>query len=300
MNYYSPILLFCYRKLDTLKECIESLKNCPEAKFTDIYIFSDAAVNPKVEIEVTRVRDYLQNVTGFKSINLRFRNHNLGVDYNIINGIEEMSKVVDQFIVIEDDLSVSVDYLRFLNEALIIYKDFDKVLTVSAFNYVKIPKNYIWDCYFAGRTNPWGWATWSHKIKLVDWELANRHQFQSQSKLKKQFNLWGSDRSLMLKHTLLGKIRAWDIRLDYYQFSNGMFTAYSTKNLVINNGFGRKDASNTLGYNRFKVSLNSFGLFAIKFPEFLFVDSIIKRRFIERNNLINRILTRLFKLFKIT
>ena len=299
MYSHTPILLFCYRRLDTLKICIESLLKCPEAESTNLFVFSDAAADKHIEAEVTAVRAYLQQISGFKSITLKLRPHNFGVDDNIIKGIQEMSNVIEQFIVVEDDLEVAVDYLRFLNEALVTYKDFDEVLTVSAFNYVKIPKNFIWGCYFAGRTNPWGWATWAHKIKQVDWDLAEKQQFLNSHKLKKEFNTWGSDRSRMLKNTLLGKIRAWDIRLDYYQFVHGMITAYTTKNLVINNGFNRQDASNTFGYNRYKVVFQSFHNSSIKLPDFICSHPLIKRRFIERNNLLNRVWTAMMKKIKI-
>jgi hypothetical protein len=295
----SPVALFCFKRLDTLSKCIESLKACPEAKETDLVIFSDAGRDYEEQKKVDDIRIFLQNIVGFKSIQINHRIENLGVDNNIIQGIKEMAERFESFIIVEDDLVVSSQFLWFLNAGLCHFKDFGKVLTLSAFNYVKIPKSYLWDCYFAERTNPWGWATWSHKIKEVDWDLAEKENFLTNSKELKGFNIWGSDRTRMLRRTLIGDIRAWDIRLDYFQYKKYLTSAYSCKNFVINNGFNSSDASNTTGYNRFKVDFEEFDRLNLHFPEFIPTNPTIKRRFICRNSLFNRIITFAFKILNI-
>ena len=298
MNNLSPIALFCFNRIDTLIKCIDSLKACPESISSHFIIFSDACRNDHERHKVDEIRFYLKNIVGFKSIRIIHREENFGVDYNIIRGIQQMALEYDRFIVVEDDLIVSNQFLRFMNAGLVHFKSFEKVLTISAFNYVKIPNKYNWDCYFAGLTNPWGWATWSHKIKDVDWDLALTDNFLSNNDQMKAFNVWSSDRSRMLKKTLKGEIRAWDIRLDYYQFKNEFITMYSCKNLVINNGFNRPDASNTTGYNRFKVCHQFFYKNDYFFPDFILYNKTIKDRFISKNSLFNRIITYIYKFLK--
>jgi hypothetical protein len=293
----SPIALFCFKRLDKLIDCIESLKSCPEAINKDLIIFSDAGRNEEEKKKVDKVRSYFRHITGFKCIRLNLREENLGVDYNIIQGIQEMAKNHESFIVVEDDLVVSDQFLWFMDSGLNHFREFDSVLTLSAFNYVKIPNNYIWDCYFARRTNPWGWATWSSKIKDVDWDLASKKRFLSNFKEMKSFNVWGSDRSRMLRRTLEGEIRAWDILLDYYQFKKDLITLYPTKNLVLNNGFNSQEASNTTGFNRFKEGLRNFDKTDLHFPDFIPLNPSIKRRFIAKNSVFNRLITVIFKLF---
>ena len=300
MNYFVPIALFCFKRLDTIERCIESLKNCPESEFTDLIIFSDCYRNEDEKNKVDKIRAFCEKISGFKSIRINHRKENFGVDYNIIRGIQQMAQEFESFIIVEDDLVVSNQFLRFMNHGLIHFRNFDKVLTLSAFNYVKIPKDYIWDCYFAQRTNPWGWATWSHKIKDVDWDLAIKENFLENPQDKIAFNVWGSDRSRMLKRTLKGEIRAWDILLDYYQFKNEFLTAFSCINLVINNGFNSQDATNTTGYNRFKVELKDFNHLDWHFPDFLPSNPTIKRRFISRNSIFNRLITFALKKIKLS
>jgi len=296
---YSPIILFCYRRLDTLQSCIESLQSCLEAKFSDLIVFSDAAVNDEVKLNVCQVRDYLTQLTGFKSVTLNFRDVNFGVDYNIIRGIQDVSKDYKQFIVVEDDLNVAPSFLRFMNEALLFYEKFDKIITISGFNYVNIPEKYIWDCYFVGRTNPWGWATWSEKIKNVDWELAINDFFLTNKSEQRAFNRLGKDMSPMLIKVIKKEIRTWDIRLDYFLFKHGLITVYSCKNFVINKGFNRNDATNTLGYNRYNVFLNNSECSFFRFPDFITINKLILKRYIFKNSYINRFKTYFFKILSI-
>lgn len=299
MKQLAPIALFCFNRIDTLIRCIESLYLSTEAIYSDIIIFSDASRNQEDWNKINEIRYYIKNINGFKSIRIIEREQNLGVDYNIIKGIQQMSEEYDRFIVVEDDLIVSKHFLRFMNAGLDHFKSFEKVLTLSAFNYVKIPNSYIFDCYLVGRTNSWGWATWSNKIKDVDWDLALKNNFLSNYDEMIAFNKWGSDRSRMLKRTLNGHIRAWDIRLDYYQFKKGFLTAFSCYNLVINNGFNSQDATNTSGYNRFKVKLKDFNHLDWHFPDFIISNPTITWRFIIKNSFFYRFITFSLKKFKI-
>jgi hypothetical protein len=60
----APIVLFCFKRLDTLIACVESLKLCPEAIFKDLIIFSDASRNEEEEKKVVEVRSYIKNIIG--------------------------------------------------------------------------------------------------------------------------------------------------------------------------------------------------------------------------------------------
>lgn len=298
MDSLAPIILFTYKRLETLKQCIDALKKCPEAPYSDLVIVAD---NQKTETDgekVSNVRRFLPSITGFKSVEIIEREKNYGVDFNIIEGIKMMAARFPKFIVVEDDLVVKKGFLTFLNKALLQYKNHSEVLTVSAFNFVNtIPKNYLFDVYFAKRTNPWGWATWSDKINTVDWELKDKEEFLKDTKIQNKFNEWGSDRSRMLIRTINNKIRAWDIRLDYDQFKNSTTTVYPVASLVDNIGFGNLDASNTFGYNRFKTKniINKIDVDSIKFSDAIVYNTNISKEFIAKNSILERFITQVMK-----
>jgi hypothetical protein len=296
MNY-APIILFTYKRLDTLQRCVASLQKCPESAESDLIIVSDYAAK-EVDLEkVKAVRQFLLTIKGFKTIEIIERTQNLGVDYNIIEGIKFMTARFPQFIVVEDDLVVQDGFLHFLNTSLNFYANNPEVLTITGFSFVnKIPNTYRYCGYFAKRTCPWGWATWSNKIKDVDWEIKDKAKFLYSSKIQNNFNEWGSDRSPMLTSTLKGSIRAWDIRLDYHQFKEGSCTLYPRATYVDNIGFNNDDASNTFGYNRFKTKLKDSHTDHYKLPETIFFDQTISKKFIRKNSVQQRIITKIMKL----
>jgi len=117
----APILLFTYKRLDTLQRCVASLQKCPESVQSDLIIVSDYAAK-EVDVEkVKAVREFLPTITGFKTIEIIARETNFGVDYNIIDGIQMMAARFPQFVVVEDDLVVQEGFLRFLNTSLDYY-----------------------------------------------------------------------------------------------------------------------------------------------------------------------------------
>jgi hypothetical protein len=293
----APIILFTYKRLYTLQRCIASLQKCPESSETNLIIVCDFAAKESDLEKVNAVRQFLPTITGFKDIEIIERDKNYGVDYNIIDGIQLMATRYENFIVVEDDLVVAPGFLRFLNVSLDFYAKNSEVLSVSGFSFVdKMPENYIYDGYFAKRTCPWGWATWSDKIKEVDWEIKDKNAFLLSGKVQNDFNEWGSDRSRMLINTLEGKIRAWDIRLDYHQFLHKSCTFYPITTKVENIGFGSADASNTFGYNRFKTKFKPSVKDAIILPSSVLFNKIISKNFISKNSLEQRVFTKLMKL----
>lgn len=294
----SPIILFTYNRLHTLKVCINSLKECDGSTCSDLVIYSDAARGESDVEKVNIVREYLKTIDGFKSVNIVLRDKNFGVDFNIMEAIKEVSAQYDSFIVIEDDLIFNSKFIYFMNSALKYYEKNEDVITISAFSYIKkIMSNYQYDVYFTKRPGSWGWATWSDKINKVDWEIKDAQKFLASHKMQSEFNEWGSDLTSMLKKTIAGITRAWDIRLCYYQYKNNLYTVFPTQSLVIYNGFGA-DASNTSGYNRYKnVVTNVKSHF--NFPDTVVINPSIKRKFTFRNSIFMRAYSKLLSFLSI-
>ena len=118
--------------------------------------------------------------------------------------------------------------------------------------------------------------------------------------VQKEFNEWGSDRSRMLINTIQKKIKAWDIRLDFYQYITNTTTVYPVTSLVENIGFGNEDASNTFGYNRFKTKKkgNHIDINQIRFSENIIYNETITKDFITKNSLTQRLITKFMKMIR--
>jgi len=296
----AAVALFCYKRLDTLKKCIDALTKCPECIISELVIFSDAATSQEVEAKVEDVREYLKTISGFKSIKLILREKNLGVDYNLIEGLTYMKNQFDQFIVVEDDLIVESNFITYLNEALDFYKDNKNIHTISAFNWIEnIPEDYKYDVYFAKRFWPWGWATWSDRMKNIDWGIQDKNEFLNSRKLQREFNKWGSDRSMMLKNVIKGKIRTWDIQLDYDFYKKNTTHVFPIKSLVDNIGYNPKGASHTFIYNRYKTNKRLTRINKFNFPTEIEYENKIIDLFIQKNSIGARIISRLFRYLRL-
>ena len=290
------IALFSYKRLDTLKKCIDALKKCPESSISELIIFSDAAASEEVANKVIAVREYIATITGFNSIKIISREKNLGVDYNLIEGLTYMKNQYDQFIVVEDDLIVEPNFITYLNEALDFYKDNKTIHTVSAFNWIEnIPHDYPYDIYFTKRFWPWGWATWSDRMENIDWEIEDKKEFLNSKRTQTEFNKWGSDRSMMLTNVIKGEIRTWDIQLDYHFFKENASHVFPVKSLVDNIGYNPKDASHTFVYNRYKTSKRLKKINQFNFPSILEYNSEICKLFVQKNSIKARMVSRIFR-----
>ena len=92
MSDYAPIVLFVYNRLNHTKQTIEALKKNLKADQSELYIYSDGAKDKDNFEKVTLVRNYINNIDGFKNIKIIEREENFGLAKSIIDGV---GKVLD-------------------------------------------------------------------------------------------------------------------------------------------------------------------------------------------------------------
>ena len=128
---YAPIAIFVYNRPDHTKRLIESLLKNPEAANSELFIFSDG---PKSEADVPAIallREYLKTIGGFARIEIQENKRNIGLAYSIMGGVDLVFTLFEQIIVLEDDLEVSPYFLDYMNRALQMFADNDKVFSIS-------------------------------------------------------------------------------------------------------------------------------------------------------------------------
>ena len=167
MKKLAPIILFTYLRLDTLKKCIASLKRNELSKFSKIYIFSDGPKNSKEINKIKLVRKYLKKIKGFKKKEIFYRRKNYGLANNIIMGVTQIFKKEKKLIVLEDDLIFSKNFLYFMNQALYLYENKNRVFHISGWNY-NMEMKLVEDSYFTRGMNCWGWATWKNRWRYFE------------------------------------------------------------------------------------------------------------------------------------
>ena len=134
MSNYSPIALFCYNRLDTLKLTVKNLKNNFNSSDSFLYIFSDGPKSEEDNELIFELRTYLYTIIGFKKIYIIESKLNMGLKKSIIDGVNFVLNIHDKVIVIEDDLITSKNFLLFMNQALQYYANNDKVFIISGYS----------------------------------------------------------------------------------------------------------------------------------------------------------------------
>lgn len=258
---YAPIALFTYNRADHTRQAVESLMRNAEAKFSDLFIFSDGPKNEKAVEGVRRNREYIRTLSnsplkgeGFRSVTIIEREKNWGLANSLIAGITEIVNKYGRVIVVEDDLILSPFFLQFMNDALEKYKDEERVASISAFlNPVdsKVPEIFFLR-YFAC----WGWATWKRGWDILindDKVLLKRLRWK-----KNDFNIGGAGPFYgILYCDKVGLNDSWAVRFYASQFLAGKLQLFPGRSMAVQTG---TDGSGTHGtsvdtkYNNMKVS----------------------------------------------
>ena len=265
-NRFAPVLLFAYKRLDTLKLTVAALQQNYLANESELFIFSDAAKTSQDELEIDKVRNYLKKIDGFKRISIYEAEKNLGLANSIINGVTRVINEYARVVVLEDDLQTSPNFLAYMNQALDFYQHNRKVFSVAGYTIpVKVPKEYSYQTYFLPRASSWGWGTWKDRWENIDWQVSSFGEFQKDKTKIKEFNTGGSDMYEMLQKQMNGKIDSWAIRWCYDQYKAGSYTLCPLKSKVKNIGFNNM-ATHTNVFNRYETPLDEGVEISFSFP----------------------------------
>ena len=158
----APIVLFVYNRPWHTRQTVEALQKNELAKESELYIYSDEAKNEYTRKSVDEVRKYIDKIDGFKKVTVIKREKNWGLANSIIDGVTKIVNQYGKIIVLEDDLVTSKYFLKFMNDALVFYKDEKKVWHISGWNY-PIKNNGLDNVFLWRVMNCWGWATWSDR-----------------------------------------------------------------------------------------------------------------------------------------
>jgi len=253
----SPVVIFTYRR--EISQVIESLKMNPLSKETHLIIYSDGNKNDDDLDDVLKVREQLKTISGFKSIQIIAAPKNKGLANSIISGVSQILNEYEKVIVLEDDLVVSNNFLKYMNNALDFYKDDKNIWSISGYA-PKLPclKNYGKDVYLSPRGSSWGWATWKDRWDSVDWDVKDFEKLKYDKQMRKQFKLGGDDMYKMLELQMLGKIDSWAIRWCFSQFLQEKYTVYPVKSKIMNNGFNDSKGTHNSG-DSFKWKVEAYG-----------------------------------------
>ncbi len=286
----APICLFTYNRLNETQQTIEALKSNNLAKQSSLYIFSDGAKDSvESRVKVNIVRTYLATITGFRKVEIISSNENNGLANSVIQGVNKVFEKYDEIIVLEDDLVTSPNFLDFMNQSLVFYKNHKNIFSVSGYT-MDLPSlsNLKNDVYFGCRASSWGWATWKNRWEPIDWEVKDYAEFSKNRSQRNKFLRGGSDMNRMLKKQMLGEIDSWAIRWCYHQFKKELYTVYPKISKLISTGFN-ENATHTKKTKRFTTILDTSNTNQFSFQNKDFVDRTMIKEFKAKFSILNRL-----------
>ena len=291
----APVLLFAYKRLETLQNTVNALAKNELAPQSDLFIFSDSGRREEDKPAVRAVRDYLQTVKGFRSVRIEEAIKNRGLANSIITGVTDIINSHGRVIVLEDDLLTTPNFLTYMNAALDKYEQQPRVFSISGYSFnLGQPDegSYPWDTYFTTRGWSWGWATWKDRWTGVDWQVSDYAQFAGNAAERRRFAEGGSDLNLMLKRQMTGQLDSWAIRWFYHQYKVRGLTLYPILSKVYNDGFD-KLATHTRGSSqRYRPLLDETGRTTFRMPDSAAITDLYQRRFQKKLSVRARILSK--------
>ena len=242
----APIALFVYNRPEILKKSIYSLKKNKLVEKSMIYIFSDGAKkNSKDKILVNEVRKIINNTKNLNIKKVIFHKNNIGLKRNIISGINFVLKKNKKIIVLEDDIYLSPNFLKYMNRSLDFIKKEKNIWHVSAWNYpIKLKKKNLNDVFLWQNMNCWGWGTHRKYWKKIN--LDSKFFIKNLSKknisdfnLNNTLNNWSQ-----LQRNYKKKINTWAIFWNATIFWNNAFCLNPARSYTVNIGF-ESDSTHT-------------------------------------------------------
>jgi|TARA_Y100000389_G_C17469792_1_gene529268 hypothetical protein len=270
----APVIIFAYNRPRHLRQLLQSLSENDLACHSDVFIYID---KPVKEIDITNnqaVVNIANEDWNFNNKKIIIRETNFGLRKNILSGISEVVSKYEKIIVLEDDLVLSKYFLKYMNEALFLYKEQNNVWHIAGFNY-KTPSLASRSSFFSSHMNCWGWATWENRWHNISTDL----QINISKEDIDEFN-FGNLIPNNYQQLLLNqqeKISTWAIYWYQTIFLNNGLCLVPNKTLVFNDGFdGSGVNTSRVKYKLSKLNHNPI----IKFPKD-YRESVINRQFLK-------------------
>ena len=249
----APIIVFAYDRPEHLRRTLENLAKNDKAQESVLFIYCDGAkpnASEEQQLRIAKSREVAHAAIGFKEVHVVEREHNVGLKDNIVGAVTEIVNQFGRVITLEDDVVSSVGFLRYMNDALELYTEAERVMHVSAYMYphkCRLPKTFFYPVPYPGG----GWATWKRA-----WDCYNDNSRELYDYWKDNwgmFDAFGGDYlSKQLKMNVDGTMNTWFIKWYAVVMQKGGLTLYPGSSLTNNIGFDEM-ATNCYSTNKFDV-----------------------------------------------
>ena len=273
----APLIIFAYNRPQTTEKMLASIMRCKESAETTLYVFVDGPRRAEDTELVQQVIEKFDDLHAFKEVILSASPTNKGPAASIIGGVSQVLAQHQSAIVLEDDLVVTHDFLRFMNNALQLYQDRADIWSISGYTPdIDLPADYEHDAFLTPRAQCWGWATWRDRWEKADWEVSDFQQMARSKADQEAFNRGGNDLFRTLDMERHGKIESWAIRWAYAAHRHKALTLNPIASKVRNIGLESSELHRGWNDSRHNVVLSPI---PIRLEHDLQPDDTVMQRF---------------------
>ena len=252
MTNLAPIIVFCYNRPWHVEQTLEALSRNELADQSVLYIYCDgpkADASDEMRQKIAEVRQVVRKCQWCKEVHVIEAEKNKGLAANVVDSVTEIVNQYGRVITLEDDVITSVGYLRYMNDALEMYKDDEQVMHISGYMW---PHRYrLPETFFYPVPCPWGWATWARAWQhYSDDAEALFHYWKNRWE---EFNLFGGNYlQKQLEDNYSGTLQTWFVKWYAVVLQQGATALYPGKSLVDNKGFC-ENSTNCYQTNKFDI-----------------------------------------------
>ena len=241
----APIILFVYnRPIHTLRT-LEALAQNDLAQESELFIYSDASKKNSTNQEKEKVEQVRQVVKQQKwclKVSIIEALVNKGLAKSISGGVTEVIKKYGKVIVLEDDIVPNKGFLKYMNNALELYKNDEKVFGISGGAF-PTNKEVNMNTFFLPIMSSWGWATWQRAWQNIVFDASLLiQQLEKKNITVQQYNFGELPYYQMLTAQAEGKIDSWAVCSYATLVLNSAYFLFPKYSLIQNIGF---DSSGT-------------------------------------------------------
>lgn len=238
----TPVAVFAFNRPAHVARTLASLERCAGLTQITLHCYCDGSRSPQEEAAVAQTREVVRAWAERHPARIVERERNLGLFGSVVSGVSELCEQYGRCIIIEDDLTVSPDFLDYMRVALDRYEDETNVFQISGFMFpVQHPARP--DAFFLPLTTTWGWATWQRAWTSFEAGADDAHARLADPETRRRFDLDDSyPYSAMLEQRLANGNDSWGILWWWSVFRAGGLVLHPRRSLVRNEGF---DASGT-------------------------------------------------------
>ena len=235
----SPVLIIVFNRPDFVENLIKILR---AVKPRTIYIAADGPRDGVLKDldKCLKVKNEIDKIDWECNIQKKYSETNLGCGVNPSEAISWALEDSEEVIILEDDCMPIIDFFKYSDELLELYRNDDRMMMISGNNHTFGNFQFNHSYEFSHHTQTYGWATWKrawikYDLNMTIWpEMGSLEWLEEKTGSKKSAKFWLRIFEMCYQKELQ---TAWDYQWTFCCWINNGLNIIPRVNLVTNVGF---------------------------------------------------------------